>query len=42
MWGVPPHSRPELDGNELAKDTYLREKQVIEKCLSNSTEGCHL
>ena len=32
-------SRPDLDGNTLAKGMYLPEKREIKKCLSSGTEG---
>ena len=35
-------SRPDLDGNKLAKGMYLREKPVIEKCLSSNTKASSL
>ena len=32
-------SRPDLDGNKLAKGMYLARKLVIENCSSSSTKG---
>ena len=34
-------SRPDLDGNKLAKGECLARKASDEKCLSSSTEGRH-
>ena len=32
-------SRPDIEGNKLAKGMFLARKQEIKKCLSSGTEG---